>query len=247
LNISKSMKLLGLIAGVVFLNIIVLSPGILGVQIGGESALESAIGITLLLISPIVLLYGSHALLFKPPAMPPIKDIKTPEDYKSALNVYRNVKVLKKEIFLAMDQLDRIIKKKETLLNVLQQRFDQTELSFKKFIVVIYEVEKLFYLNIRGILNKLNVFDATEFSVFASRQKSTQTSTKLVQEKTALYNDYVTYVTGYLGANEEILLKLDKLLWEISLLGSANYTDVEEMPCMKEIDALIKQTKFYKQ
>ena len=54
-------------------------------------------------------------------------------------------------------------------------------------------------------------------------------------------------MTGYLEANEEIMLKLDKLLLEISLLGSTDYRDVEEMPCMKEIDMLIKQTKLYKQ
>ncbi|WP_306010652.1 hypothetical protein MHI37_15970 [Paenibacillus sp. FSL H8-0548] len=216
-------------------------------QIGGESAIETASGITLLLVSPIVLLYGSYVTLFKPAAMTSVKNIKTHEDYKDALIVYRNVKVLKKEIFLAIDQLDRIEKKKDTILNVLRQRFDPTELSFKKFISVIYEVEKLFYLNIRGILNKLSVLDASEFSTFVSQQKLTHSSHKLLQEKTALYHEYFAYVTGYLDANEEILLKLDKLLLEITLLGSADYRDVEEMPCMKEIDALIKQTKFYKQ
>ena len=37
-----------------------------------------------------------------------------------------------------------------------------------------------------------------------------------VQEKMDLYKEYLAYITGYLGANEEILLKLDKLLLEIS-------------------------------
>ncbi|MNC71454.1 hypothetical protein D3C75_1223780 [compost metagenome] len=52
-------------------------------------------------------------------------------------------------------------------------------------------------------------------------------------------------MTGYLGANEEILLKLDQLLLEISLLDSTDYTAIEEMPCMKELSALIGQTKLY--
>ncbi|WP_328285245.1 hypothetical protein [Paenibacillus alkaliterrae] len=247
LNSWKFIKLLGLVSGVVLLNIIILSPGLLGVEIGGESVLETASGVTLLCMSLLVLLYGSYGLLLKPPVVTLVKDIKTHEDYMAALQHYRNVKAFKKDISLALDQLGRIVKKKDTLLEVLSQRFDQTELSYKKFTSVIYEVEKLLYLNIRGILNKLSVFDASEFSMFASQQRSTQFSNKLVQEKTDLYKEYLDYLTGYIGANEEILLKLDKLLLEISLLGSTNYRDVEEMPCMKEIDALIKQTKFYKQ
>jgi hypothetical protein len=244
---SKSMKLVGLIAGVVSLNIIVLSPGLLGVEIGGGSVLETAAGVTLLFISLLVVLYGSYVLLIQPPAMMPVKNMATHEDYIDALRHYSQVKELNKDVLLGLDQLDRIDKKKIALLDVLSQRFDPSELSYKKFHSVITAVQKLFYLNIRGVLNKLSVFNASDFSIFATQQQSTQLSNKLIQEKTALYNEYIARVNGYLGANEEILLKLDKLLLEISLLGNTDYTDVEEMPCMKEIDALIKQTKFYKQ
>ncbi|BCG61113.1 hypothetical protein PUR_45380 [Paenibacillus sp. URB8-2] len=247
MNSSRLMKLLGLITGVVILNILILSPGLLGVEIGGESALETASGVTLLVISLLVLLYGSYVLLFKPPATTPVKDIKTHEDYIAALNHYRNSKVLKKDMAHALDQLDRLEKKKTTLSDILGQRFDQAELSYKKFLSVIDEVGQLFYLNIKGILNKLSVFDASELSAFTSEQKLAQFSNKLVQEKTALHKEYITSVTGYLSANEEILLKLDKLLLEISQLDSTDYQNIENMPCMQEMDALIKQTKFYKQ
>lgn len=247
MNSSKWLKLLGLIAGIVLLNIIVLSPGLLGVEIGGDSVLETASAVTLFVISFLVLLYGSYTVLFKPPAITPVRNISHPEDYRAALYQFRNVKGLRKDIELAVDQLDRMDKKKLTLLNVLSQRFDSAELSYKKFFSVIAEVEKLFHLNIRGIINKLSVFEASGLSSFASRPRSTSFSNKLIEQKTALYNEYLAYVAGYLGANEEIMLKLDKLLLEISLLGSSDYKDVEEMPCMKEIDALIKQTKFYKQ
>ncbi|MDT3427658.1 hypothetical protein J2Z22_003221 [Paenibacillus forsythiae] len=247
MNSSRIMKLLGLIAGVAALNILILSPGLLGVEIGGESVLETASGITLLVMSLLVLLYGSYILLFKSPAAAPVKDIRTHEDYMAALNRYRNTKGLKKDISLALDQLERLEKKNSSLSDILGQRFNQTELSYRKFQSVIEEVRQLFYLNIRGILNKLGVFDPSEFSSFTSERKPTQLSSRLVQEKTALHNEYLAYVSGYLEANEEILLKLDKLLLEISLLDSTDYKDIENMPCMQEMDALIKQTKFYKQ
>lgn len=247
MNNSKYLKLFGLIIGVVFLNILVLSPGLLGVQIGGDNVILTALGITLLVISFLVLIYGSYVVLFQTPAPPPVRNIQSHEDYINALYHYKDIKVLKKDIALALDQLERIDKKKDTLLDVLSQRFEPSELSYQKFNSVISEVEKLFYLNVRGILNKLSVFDASEFSAFASQQATGRFSSKLVQERTQLYNEYLAYMSGYLGANEEILLKLDKLLLEMSLLGSTDYKEVEDMPCMKEIDALINQTKYYKQ
>lgn len=247
MNGSKSVKLLLLMAVIAFVNIVLVSPGLLGLQIGGESAFQSALVITVWVVSVLALFYGSYALLFKSPAAKAIQTIQTREDYIDALHHYRNVKVLKNDIALALDQLERIEKKRNALLNVLGQRFEQTELSYKKFMAVIDEVEKLFYLNIRGILNKLGVFAASDFNRMADQPKASQLSSKVAQKKTALYQEYLAYVTGYLEANEEIMLKLDKLLLEISLLGSTDYRDVEEMPCMKEIDMLIKQTKLYKQ
>jgi hypothetical protein len=242
---TKYIKLLGLILGVVVLNILVLSPGFLGVDIGG-SALATAFGVTLIFASALGLLYGSYSILFKQPVVLPVKQIKTHEDYVEALTHYRRVKALEGDIALALEQLERIRKKKDTLMNVLIQRFDPTELSYKKFASVTEEVEKLFYLNVRSILNRLNVFDESEFESVMNK-KSTPFSPELLQEKTNVYNEYLAFVKGSLGTNEEILLKLDKLLLEISRLDSFELGDIENMPCMQEIDSLIKQTKYYKQ
>lgn len=247
LSVVRPLKLLGLILGIVLLNVVVLSPGLLGVEIGGVSVLETASGVTLLIVSLLVVIYGSYSLLFKPSLAPSVQTITTHEDFKTVLSQYRNVKALKKDITLALDQLTRIDKKKVTLLDTLSQKFDRAELSFVKFNAVINEVEKLFYRNVRGVLNKLSVFDASEYAKFTSPEGASQFSAKLVQKKTALYNEYLAYVSGYIGVNEEILLKLDQLLLEISLLDSTDYKDVEAMPGMKEIDELIKQTKLYKQ
>ncbi|MBC8079178.1 MAG: hypothetical protein H7X86_02455 [Gorillibacterium sp.] len=242
----KYIKLMMLILGLALLNIVVLSPGLLGIEIGGDSALGTALGITLLLMSLVVLLYGSYILLFKPSLATPTKEIRTHDDYLDALTYYSHKKALGGDITLAVEQLNRIKKKSETLLSVLNQRFDPNELSYKKFHSVILEVEKLFYLNVRGILNRLGVFDESEFQT-TTNQRAKQFSQELIQEKTNIYNEYMTFVKGSLEGNEEILLKLDKLLLEISRLDSLEIGDIENMPCMQEIDSLIKQTKFYRQ
>lgn len=241
----KYIKFFGLVAGLVVLNILVLSPGFLGISIGG-SALSTACGITLLVASAIILFYGCYMLLFKPPAVIPVKKIRTHEDYVEALNRYRNVKSLQEFVTLALEQLDRILKKRATLMNIINQRFDEGELSHKKFSSVAYEVEKLFYLNVKSILNRLSVFDESEY-LSVMNQRQSKFSREILEKKTKVYNEYLSFMKSSLSTNEEILLKLDKLIIEISRLDSFEPGDIDNMPCMQEIDSLIKQTKLYKQ
>ncbi|MBM7568137.1 hypothetical protein [Paenibacillus sacheonensis] len=244
MSVTRTIKLLGLILGVAALNTVVFSPGFIGIELGG-SALSSAIGATILAASGIALTYGCYALLFKSPAALPVKEIKTHEDYVEALSLFRRIKVLEDDMSLALHQLERMRKKKNTLLDILKQRFDPAELSYKKFAAVIQEVEKLFYLNVRSILNRLRTFDESEFESVSGRKPSTL-SQELLQARKSLYGEYLSFTKQSLATNEEILLKLDQLLLEISRLDSLEPGDIDGMPCMQEIDALIKQTPYYK-
>ncbi|THF83439.1 hypothetical protein [Cohnella fermenti] len=241
----RIIKLFGLALGVAALNIVVFSPGFMGVSLGG-GAMEAATGVTLLLASALALVGGSYVWLLKPAAPVPLKELDTPEDYAEALSRYRRVKALEEDVRLAIEQIERMEKKTETLRGVLGQRFAPGELSYRKFASAAGEVEKLFYLNIRSLLNRLHVFDESELRSIQN-PKQARFSRELLQERTNVYNDYIGFVKSSLDSNEEILLKLDKLLLEISRLDSFEPGDIEQMACMQEIDSLIKQTKFYKQ
>lgn len=239
------LKMLGVVVGAAIVNILALSPAFAGVTIGG-SAFETALGVTLLIASVIAIVYGSYNWLYKTPIVLTTKPIKTREDYASALAPYGKVRALAEDIAAALEQMDRMDKKKATLFKVLHQRFDPAEMSFSKFSGVAEEVENLFYLNIKSVLNRLGVFDEAEYERVMTR-KSARYSPKLLQEKTDFYNEYMSYIKHAIGTNEEMLLQLDKLLLEISRLDSIEPGDIERMPAMVEIDSLIKQTKYYKQ
>nr|WP_167279030.1 hypothetical protein [Paenibacillus lupini] len=244
MSLTRYIKLLGLTLGVAALNIVVFSSGLIGIEIGAD-ALSSAIGVTFLVASVITLTYGCYSLIFKAPVSLPVKEIKTHDDYIEALSRFKRTKVLEEDIDLALRQLERMRKKKNTLLEVLKQRFDPAELSYKKFSSVIYEVEKLFYLNVRSILNRLHTFDASEFESVAGRKPSALPQ-ELLQVRKNVYGEYLSFTKQSLGTNEEILLKLDQLMLEISRLDSLEPGDIDSMPCMQEIDTLIKQTQYYK-
>ena len=46
--------------------------------------------------------------------------------------------------------------------------------------------------------------------------------------------------------NEEILLKLDKFLFELSKFNSLEDGELENMSAIKDVDELINKIKFYK-
>ncbi|WP_256941100.1 hypothetical protein [Bacillus sp. EAC] len=242
---SKGLKLAGLIVGVSLIDVIVLTPGLIGIEISISSAIRMALDVSIITASVLILLYGIHQIFFSSNDVKPIKVLKTSEDYVHALNRYQDSKVLKNDISFTLVQVDRMKKKKETLLTMLNDRFDPNELSYQKFTSVIIEVEKLFYLNLKNILNKISTFDESEYKNIINKEP-TRFSTQLLQEKTNLYNEYVSFVKDSVNLNEGILLNLDKLLLEISRLDSFEIEEIEKMACMQEMDALIKQTKYYK-
>lgn len=216
-------KLLLLVSGIIVVNVAVLSPGLIGASLALGSPLATAAVATLLIMSLVVLLLGSHALLFGKSLSDRMPVMRTHEQYWLALIRYRGVRALKGETELALSQLERMEKKKQALLQLLGNRFNQSELTHRRFVSVIAAVEELFYQHISGLLGLLN-FRKSEAMAAGSAAEA----------------------AGYLGANEEILHKLDQLLSELARLGSANYRDALDMPCMKDIDVLISQTKYYK-
>lgn len=244
LSRNKYINLLGLIFIVVILNILLFMPG--WIDLGAQtSPLGIAFTVTWVVANILVLLYGCYMTFFKPPAAVPVKTIETHEDYLNALNYYKSIKALEEDVTLVISQLERMKKKREAFLNVLNHRFEAGEMSYKKFASVAQEVEKLLYLNVRSILNRLHVFDKAEYgSMMNNRPKGL--SPEMIQKKNKVYSDYLTYLKTSLNTNEEILLKLDQLMLEISRLDSFEEGDIEQMPCMKEIDLLIKQTKLYR-
>lgn len=239
-------KMLGLNVGIAAVNIIVFSPGLLGVQLGGPSALATAFGSSVLFLSVTVFFYGNYKLLVEKEDVVHTSEIKTSEDYLVALRAHKGKKTFEPIVGLLIEQIERFQRKKDKILSILGQIFDLNEMSYQKFSGVILEVEKIFYLNLKSIINKLNAFDEDDYNMIREKHAAQAFSQQFVEDKLNVYNEYITFINDSAGDNEEIILKLDRLLLEISGLNSIENGEIEQMPGMIEIDNLIKQTKLYK-
>lgn len=238
---EKEIKLLGLNLGIAAANIIVL-PEVFVVS----SALATAFGSAFIFLSGAGLIYGNYRLLTESERGPPANKIMTAEDYVEKLNTHRELKTFEKTVDLLLDQIERLQNKNKIIRDILLQIFSASEMSYKKFDGVIAEVEKIFFMNIRSTLNKMNAFDEEDYNFIRKKRESGDFSEEFMEEKIEVYNEYITFVKIATEDNEQILLKLDKLLLEISGLNSVESGQLEQMAGMREIDNLIKQAKNYK-
>ena len=245
MNKDMLIRLLALNLGIAAANIAVFSSGLLAVDLFG-SALEKAFGSAFLVLSGSGLVYGNYKLLSEPEKAIPIGAKSTKEDYVEALNEHRGLETFERNIDLLLDQIERLQKKNKTIRDILLQIFNASEISYQKFDAVIAEVENIFFKNIRSIINKLNAFDEDDYNFIKKQRNSGAFSEEIMEEKFNVYIEYIRFVKEATEDNEQILLKLDKLLLEISGLNCIESGELEQMAGMIEIDNLIKQAKYYK-
>jgi hypothetical protein len=70
-------------------------------------------------------------------------------------------------------------------------------------------------------------------------------SKEFIQTKMNIYDEYVSFIKKAIENDEQIILKLDKILLELSRFNSIEDGKIENMNAMKEIDDLIDKIKLY--
>lgn len=234
---EKIMKIVGLNVGIAVIDTILFSPGFLGIQLqlGGTSILSTAFGATAIFMSVLVFILGNYKLFIGKEKIIQTKEIKTVEDCINALKQNYDKKTFELAIDSILEQIERFQRKKETIDEILLQKFDIAEMSYSKFHGVILDIEKVFYLNIKSILNKLNAFDEEDYNRICRNNGQKEFSVEFIQTKMDIYKEYISYVKKSIEDNEEILLKLDKFLLEISKFNSLENGEIEKMGEIKEV------------
>jgi len=237
---SKGLKLTGIIVSATVVDVLVLS----NVSFG-ESAIGTATASSVLVASGIGLVYGLYSLYFKTNEKNALPTVMNHDDYIEALRPYQNSRALKEDITFILEQMNRLEKKKDQLNSLLTKRFDPSELTYRKFSNVIEGVLNFFDQNVKNMVNRITYFDESEYKSILDKD-TRHFSQQILQEKTEIYNEYMTFVKKAVEINEEILMDLDKLVLEISRLDTIDIKDIDTMECVKEMNALIEQTKYYK-
>lgn len=233
---------------IVAVNIAVFSNAFFKVRLFGGSLFESLIGAAVILCSIFLFLFVNFRLInARASKIDPALTVKKITDLDSCKNTimhldYAGTFLVKLEDVL--EQIEKMQKKKGLIKDILLQKFSDNEMSYGKFAATIDSAEKIMCANIKSILNRICAFDEDEYNEIKHGKSSLRQS--IATEKMAIYNEYIDFVAQAVDGNEEILLRLDKLLLEISKFNSISIGELENMDAMRELDDLIRDTKWYR-
>ncbi|MCL2163424.1 MAG: hypothetical protein FWH55_03305 [Oscillospiraceae bacterium] len=249
------LKLSALNLSIMLFLVLVFSNAFFKIQLIGGSVLMTAFGTTAILMSALVFAYGNIKLLTN--RQPPLQigmrdtDVNSLESCQAAVQQYiaNNVKTYSDNLRTVISQINRMQKKKQTIKDMLLERFDESELSYEKFISAVEQIEKIMILNIKSLLSRINAFDEEEYENMLSDTRAAigEKAERLKSARLYIYNEYKSYVEKSSDNNEEILLKLDNLILEITKLSTLNVDEVDALDAMVEIDTLIKDARWYRQ
>lgn len=241
---KKKLQLFLLNGAIIITNIIAFSDAFLGFSLFKGNFLNIIISWLTIIISIITFLKGNLHILKKEEIHLLTKDVKTLNDCVSVFEeaIY-NGDVFDENITKNIDQIKRFTRKYNTIKDILLQKFSADEMTYQKFNDVLKEVENVLYMNMRSILNKISAFDVEEYERILKNNINRQT---IPQEKIDIYNKYIQFVNDSTNINEEIILKLDKMILEISNYNTIDGGDIRKMPAIIEMDELIKNANLYK-
>lgn len=241
---KKKRQLLLLNGAIVAINIIMFSNIFFGFSLLKGTALTTSISWFTILSSIFAFFKGNLQILKKEEMHLLAKDVKTLNECIAVFEeaIY-NGDVFDENIEKNIDQIKRFTRKNNTIKDILLQKFSADEMTFQKFSDVLKEVEKVIYMNMRSILNKISAFDIEEYESILKNKVDRRT---IPQEKLDIYDKYINFVNEATNINEEILLKLDKMILEISQYNTIDGGDIKKMPAIIEMDELIKNAKLYK-
>ena len=241
---KKKKQLIALNTAIVAANVALFSNALLGLSLLTGTALSVSLAWTAVVGSAFAFVKGNSMILNKVETRLLLQNISSLEDCVPVFEeILHNSDVFDENIAKNIEQIKRFRRKNDTINDILLQKFSVEEMSFQKFSSVLREVEGVIYTNMRSILNKISAFDIEEYEAM---QKKGYRGDKFSEEKMAIYNEYIVFVDNATQANEDILLKLDKMLLEISRYNSLEDGDVQKLPAILEMDELIKNANLYK-
>lgn len=241
---KKIRQLIILNTAIILLNIALFSNALLGLSLLAGTAISISLAWTAMLGSVFAFFKGNSMILKQKETRLLLQGIRTLDDcipvFQEALH---KGDVFDENITKNIEQIKRFKRKHDTINDILLQKFSAEEMSFQKFSSVLRDVADVIYANMRSILNKISAFDIDEYETM---QKRGFQNDELSQEKFAIYSEYIGFVNSATRTNEDILLKLDRMLLEISRYNSLEDGDVRKLPAIIEMDELIKNANLYK-
>lgn len=241
---KKYLKLIAANLCIAAAAVILYSPGLINLRISDYSILRAGMSIiAAFLLITFFLLINIRFLREPQPKPLMLEDVPDLEKAKSILRDHWGGKYFGTMAKTASEQIDRIIKCRQRLSGILEQKFTKGTLSWEKFNSTAAAAESSAIQNVVAMANRMRLFDEKEYHRL-QHYKTDDIPDDIQEEQIRLYQKNFDDIRSTIALNEKILLKLDALTMEVSSSSFADNSDQNnELIC--EIEKLIDETKYY--
>ena len=224
--------------------VVLYSPGLVNLRLSDYSIFRAGMSIIAAVIL-ITLFFVINIRLLKEPEQKPImlEDVPDLERAKDILQDYCKGRYFGSLAKTASEQLDRILKCRQRLSVILEQKFTRGTMSWDKFNSTVSAAEASAIKNVVAMANRMCVFDEKEYARLQNYRED-DIPDDIQEEQLRLYQKNLEAIRWTIALNEKILLKLDALAMEISSSASRNDTDWNH-ELVSEIERLIEETRYY--
>ncbi|MCR5837491.1 MAG: hypothetical protein K6G88_13390 [Lachnospiraceae bacterium] len=241
MNTVKYLKLAGLNLAIVFSAVICYSPGLLDLRPSDPGVIRPGMSIFLALVLLFAFFYGNHELLSDPKRTRVSTD--TIDDIKKAgtvLKSYFTSRPLGDTARTASEQLRRMDNLFANTENIIGEKFEKGSLSWGKYDAIVKSAEKSAVSNVVAMANRMQIFADRDYEKLA-RYKEDTIPDDIQQKQLQLYEDNLKKIKEAIALNEELLLKIETLMFELS--SENNNEEHDEI--LEEIEKLTQEVKLY--
>lgn len=244
MTIGKVYKLAALNLFIVVINVILLSDGLVGLSVFNPDLKIKLMTAGLYFLDVIIFVFGNYMILNKKPRQTKYDEAKlvTTKDFIQRLEQCRSKQEFRDEAETTIKQISRLQQKIETLNLILSQHFTEGTLTYQKFSNTIYGIQQLYFSNVKKMIGRIVIFNQEEYN----HKDDVELDEASKKVRNQIFREHIDYVESMVKKGEDILIKLDNLILEISKLDDTNATDLNDLSTVQEINDLIEQTKYYK-
>lgn len=141
-----------------------------------------------------------------------------------------------------LERLDTFGTRCENMKGMIIRRFGTTGLSYGKFAAPVAMLQEYLLQLTSGLMTRMQVFNEEEYARRIAEFKQAGRDQEAA-EYSQLEKEYTDYAEMTLNAFDQSILKLDKLILEISKLNEGD--SERAISIMQELDEVIQDTRLY--
>ncbi|MBE5957551.1 MAG: hypothetical protein E7254_01640 [Lachnospiraceae bacterium] len=241
MNYTNYIKLAVLNLVIAFTGVICYSPGLLNLRPSDPGVLRPGMSIFMAFVLIFMFFYGNHSLLSEPKRSRVSKD--SVNDMKKAgmlLKSYFTSRPLGDTARVASEQLRRMNNLFENTENIISEKFEKGSMSWSKYDSIVKSAEQSAVSNVVSMANRMQIFGDRDYEKL-TRYKTDQIPDDIQEKQLELYEENLQKIKDAIALNEELLLKIETLMFELS----SEKDNEEHDEILEEIEKLTNEVKLY--